>query len=135
MDYLAISDSGVYVIDVKQYKNAPIELRQTQDVTTTPPTLTVGGRDMTTTATATARRVAAVRAALDAAGHHNVPVIGALCFVDGLLPLGATELQTRGVHVLRPSALTALVSAKGPLKAEDRTALTDYLSDQFPQAI
>jgi hypothetical protein len=134
VDYLAISDSGVYVVDVKHCANAPIELLQFDDHANTPPRLMVGGRDMTTAATATARRVAAIRAALDAAGHHDVPVTGALCFVDGLLPLGATELLTRGVHVMRPSALTALVSAPGSLTASDRTALQNCLSEHFPQA-
>lgn len=134
VDYFAISGSGVYVIDIKHHKNAPVELRQPQAEGGTAPQLIVGGRDMTTAATATARRVAVVRAALDAAGHDNVPVTGALCFVDGLLPLGVAELHTRGVHVLRHSALTALVCAAGALKPADRMALKDYLSEHFPHA-
>ena len=65
---------------------------------------------MTPAVRAVAQRVEVLRLILVAAGLDNVPVTGALCFVDGLLPLSVADLEVGGMHVLRPSGLTALVA-------------------------
>lgn len=134
VDYLAVSASGVYVIDVKHHKNAPIELRTKDHRTDTGPDLIVSGRVMTTAAIATSRRVSAVRTVLNNAGLDNVPVTGAICFVDGLLPLGVANIEVRGIHILRQSSLTAFVSTTGSLDPEHRRTIQEYLAEQLPRA-
>jgi hypothetical protein len=131
VEYLAVSASGVYVIDVKHHKNALIELRPAADDNPRCDLL-VGGRLMTAAASATARRAAAVRAALDADGREAVPVVAALCFIDGVLPLGLPDLQLRGAHILHQSTLAALVRAEGPLDSARRGFLQQYLDEHFP---
>jgi hypothetical protein len=134
IEHLAISGGGVHVVDVKHFKNAAVELRPT-GVAGSPVELVVGGRVMTTAAAATARRVAGIRSVLAAAGLGNVRVTGALCFVDGLLPLGVTDLELHGVHVLRPSSLTALVTRSGSLDVEDVLTLREYLARHLPKCV
>ena len=132
MEHLAIGASGLYVIDVKHFKNASIEVRPGVDTPAASDDLVVGGRVMTAAVVATARRVAVVRSLLAGVGLEDVPVSGAVCFVDGLLPLAVSDLEVQGVRVLRPHGLTALVSAPGPLSAADREALRGLLEEQLP---
>lgn len=132
VEHLAVSARGVHVVDVLHFKNAAIELRPT-GAAGNPLELVVGGRVMTTAVAATARRVAGIRSILGAAGLDNVPVTGTLCFVDGLLPLGATDLALDGVHIMRPNSLTALVTRGGSLDAEHLLALQEYLAQQLPK--
>jgi hypothetical protein len=134
IEHLAVSAWGVHVVDVKHLKNAAIELRPT-GVSGSPVELVVGGRVMTTAAAATARRVAGIRSLLATAGLDNVRVTGVLCFVDGLLPLGVTDLALHGVHVLRPSSLTALVTRSGSLDAEHVLTLQEYLAQHLPKCV
>jgi hypothetical protein len=134
IEHLAVSAWGVHVVDVLHFKNAAIELRPT-GVAGSPVELVVGGRVMTTAAAATARRVAGIRSILAAAGLDNVRVTGALCFVDGLLPLGVNDLALHGVHVLRPSTLTALVTRSGSLDAEHVLTLQEYLARHLPKFV
>jgi hypothetical protein len=134
IEHLAISACGVHVVDVRHFKNAAIELRPA-GVAGSPVELVVGGRVMTTAAAATARRVAGIRSILAGAGLDNVRVTGALCFVDGLLPLGVTDLRLHGVHILRPSNLTALVTRSGSLDAEHVLTLQEYLARHLPEGV
>lgn len=132
IEHLAVSASGVYVVDVLHFKNAAIELRPAEAAGSSVD-LVVGGRVMTTAAAASARRVSAVRSMLLAAGLDSVPVTGALCFVDALLPLGVNDLRLRGVHVLRPNSLTALVTRGGSLDAEQLRTVQEQLAQQLPE--
>lgn len=132
LEHLAIGAGGIYVIDVKHFKNASIEVRPTVDNPAASDDLVVGGRVMTAAVVATARRVAVVRSLLAGVGLDDVPVSGAVCFVDGLLPLAVSDLEVRGVHVLRPHSLTALVATPGRLSADDREGLRAFLEEQLP---
>lgn len=132
IEFLAISASGVHVVDVKHFKNQAVELVEA-DGPGHRVDLVVGGRVMTAAAAATARRVAGIRAVLEEAGLEHVPVSGTLCFVDGLLPLGASDLVVRGVHVVRPNGLTTLVTRGGSLATEHVLTLRDYLAEHLPE--
>ena len=132
IEFLAISASGVHVIDVKHFKNESVELVEAEGAGRRMD-LVVGGRVMTASAAATARRVAGVRSVLAGAGLDHVPVSGTLCFVDGLLPLAASDLAVRGVHVVRPNGLTALVTRGGTLATEHVLTLRDYLAEHLPE--
>jgi hypothetical protein len=89
---------------------------------------------MTAAVRAVAARVEVLRLILLAAGLADVPVTGALCFVDGLLPLSVADLQVGGVHVVRPSGLTALVAGAGPIGHGDRETLRQFLAQRLPAA-
>ncbi|NYG06125.1 hypothetical protein BJ986_000612 [Phycicoccus badiiscoriae] len=132
IEHIAIGASGVYVIDALHFKNASIEVRPSDGVDGSGDDLVVGGRVMNPAVRAVAQRVEVLRLILVAAGLDNVPVTGALCFVDGLLPLGVADLEVGGMHVLRPSGLTALVAGPGMFGPEDRQTLLDFLAERLP---
>lgn len=131
VEHLTVGASGIHIIDVKHFKNASIEVRRSDDGAAE---LVVGGRVMTAAVDATARRVAAVRSLLTTVGLGDIPVSGAVCFVDGLLPLGAADVEVKGIRVLRPSGLTAMVAVPGEFGPLDRLALRDFLAEQLPPA-
>jgi hypothetical protein len=130
VEHLAVGASGIHIIDVKHFKNASIEVRSEGAVSD----LVVGGRVMTAAVEATARRVAAVRSLLTTVGLGDIPVSGSVCFVDGLFPLGVADLEVKGIRVLRPSGLTAMVATPGEFGPLDRLALRDFLAEQLPAA-
>jgi hypothetical protein len=132
IDHIAIGPAGIYVIDVLHFKNASIEVRPASDGDAGTDDLVVGGRVMTDAVRAVAQRVEVLRLILLAAGLNDVPVAGALCFVDGLLPLSAAKLQIGGIHVLRPSGLPALVAGSGAYGTGDRQTLHEFLADRLP---
>lgn len=134
VEYLAVGARGIYVIDVKHHKNAPIGLRTTPQGTTTAEDLLVDGTVMTSAVTATARRVGAVRSVLDDADLHTVPVVGVLCFVDGIFPHDVASIEVNGVHALHQNSLLRLVSAPGSLDEQGRLTLQEYLAQQLPAA-
>ena len=131
IEHLAVGAGGVYVIDALHFKNASIEVRPTDDPEAGDD-LVVGGRVLTSAVRAVAQRVEVLHLILVSAGLPDVPVTGALCFVDGLLPLSVADLQVDGMHVLRPSGLTALVAGPGPLGSQDRETLREFLAIRLP---
>lgn len=131
IEHIAVGAAGIYVIDVLHFKNASIEVRPAGDDAGTDD-LVVGGRVMTAAVRAVAQRVEVLRLILVAAGLENVPVTGALCFVDGLLPLSVADLQVGGMHVLRPNGLTALVAGSGAFGPEDRATLHEFFTERLP---
>lgn len=110
IDHLAITPGGIWIIDAKRYKGRPrleIEggiLRPRVDK------LIVGRRNCTKLVDGVQKQVAVVR---EIAGQ--VPVIGALCFVDADWPLIGGSFTTRGVHVLWPKLLTKMLCKEGPV--------------------
>ena len=88
IDHLAIGPAGVCVIDAKRYENAEIRVRRVGGLfTQRRDELLVRGRVRNDLVAGLDKQVAAVHAALEAGGRGDVPVIGVLCFVDGLFPL------------------------------------------------
>ena len=132
IDHIAIGPAGIYVIDVLHFKNASIEVRPASDADAGTDDLVVGGRVMTAAVRAVAQRVEVLRLILLAAGLNDVPVTGALCFVDGLLPLSAAKLRIGGVQVIRPSGLPALVAGSGAYGPADRQTLHEFLAERLP---
>lgn len=132
IEHIAVGASGVYVIDALHFKNASIEVRPAAESDADTDDLVVGGRVMTAAVRAVAQRVEVLRLILLAAGIDDVPVTGALCFVDGLLPLAVADLEVGGMHVLRPSGLTALVAGPGQYDERDRETLRHFLAERLP---
>lgn len=134
MEHIAVGAGGIYVVDVLHFKNASIEVRPANGPNADTDDLVVGGRVLTPAARAVAQRVEVLRMILLSAGLADVPVTGALCFVDGLLPLSVADLQVGGMHVLRPSGLTALVAASGSISLRDCETLREFLAERLPAA-
>jgi hypothetical protein len=128
IDHLAIAPSGVWVIDAKRYKgkvavSAPLLGRAK---------LTIAGRDKSALAEGLARQVEVVRACVAEHGD-DVPVRGAMCFIDGELPMLRT-LTFEGWPLLYPKAMAKLLNATGPLDAASIRDLASSLAQRFAPA-
>ncbi len=128
IDHIAIAPSGVWVIDTKRYKGK---------VTIAKPLLgkaklLIAGRDKTTLIDGLAKQTELARAAM-ADIAPGVPVHGALCFIDGELPMLGT-LTFNGYPLLYPKALAKRINASGQLTAHDVQAIARELAARFPSA-
>lgn len=135
IDHLAVTASGVWVIDTKRYRGR-IEVRRPLFGE---PRLVIGGRDQTTLVERLAWQVESVGQAL-AAIAPSVDVHGCLCFVaprgtlpDGGLPLLRT-LSIDGFPLLSPRRLAARLRRGGDVTAGGRDALAAALAQRFPPA-
>jgi hypothetical protein len=128
IDHIAVASSGVWVIDTKSHRGR-VAVR-------TPwlgeARLIVAGRDRTRLVDGLARQVELVGTAM-AGIAPDVPVHGALCFVDADLPLLSTP-SLRGVAILSPRRLARRLNADGPLGAGDVRAVAAALAERFPPA-
>lgn len=107
IDHIVVTCAGIWVIDAKRYKGRP-ELRIEGGILR-PRTekLLVGRRDCT-------RLVDGVLSQVELVREHvgQVPVRGALCFVEADWPLIGGSFTTREVEVLWPRRLTKLLSER-----------------------
>ncbi len=112
IDHIAIAQTGVYVIDTKDWKGKVEIVRPWFGA----PRLLINRRDCTKLLDGLERQIAAVRAVLDREGDVAIPTQGALCFTRADLPwLGTQEL--RGHLLLYRKALAKRLNAEGPLDA------------------
>lgn len=128
IDHIAVAPSGVWVIDSKRYKgkvaiHTPL-LGKAR--------LTVAGRDKTKLIDGLARQVELVTAAM-AEIAPEVPIHGALCFVDADLPL-VFKLTFKGFPILYPRQLAKRINGTGPVTAEGVRAAAEALARRFPSA-
>ena len=108
IDHIAVSRSGVYVIDAKKY-TGQIEARNVGGWLREDYRLYVNGRDQTKLADAMGHQVEVVR---EATGEHSgVPVIPVLCFVAATWPgFRPRSFSIRGVAILWPTGLGKFVT-------------------------
>lgn len=126
IDHIAIAPSGVWVIDTKRYGG---KIRVAKPLFGSAK-LVIAGRDRTKLVAGLAKQVELVtQAAAGVAG--GVPVRGALCFVEGELPLLRT-LSVNGYPLLHRRSLPKKLNADGPLTAEGVEQLSQALSRAFP---
>ncbi len=126
IDHIAVAPSGVWVIDSKRY-TGKVAIRRPLFGRAK---LTIAGRDQTKLIGRLAKQVAQVEAQM-AEIAPEVPVRGALCFVDAELPLLGT-LTFKGYPFLYPRALAKRVNARGPVSPERVRAITAQLAELFP---
>jgi hypothetical protein len=135
IDHIAVSPSGVYVIDTKRYRG---KIRVHRSLFAAPK-LRIAGRDQTRLLDGLAKQVGAVRAALaDAA--LDVPVGGCLCFVapegllaDSGLPVLRT-LEIKGYPLYYPRRLAKRLNAPGPLTVDQVERVHAQLAQRLPPA-
>lgn len=128
IDHVAVTASGVYVIDAKRYRGRPHLTVGGGLLRPRVERLLVGSRDCTALVDGVLTQVEVVRATLDA----EVPVHGVLCFVDADWPLLGGSFTTRGIHVLWPKKLYERLGADGPLTAESVAAAHTALARRLP---
>lgn len=104
IDHIAITPAGIWVIDAKRYKGRP-ELKIEGDILRPRiEKLLVDRRDCTKLVDGVLKQVDVVQ---DLVG--DVPVTGALCFIEADWPLIGGSFSTRGVHVLWPKRLAKVL--------------------------
>jgi hypothetical protein len=127
IDHIAISPSGVYIVDTKNVKGK-VEIRAPLFSS---PKLLIGGRDRTHYIDGLDRQTAAVRAALDGQGRHEIRIQAALCFTKADLPLLMTQ-KFRGHLLLYRRALAKRLNAKGPLSPTTIEEIARCLATALP---
>ena len=114
IDHVAVTTSGVYVIDAKKYKGRPHLKIDGGLFRPRVERLLIGSRDCTKLVDGVLKQVDVVRSFLD----EDVPVHGVLCFVEADWPLLGGAFTTRGVDVLWPKKLYPKLQADGPLSVD-----------------
>lgn len=114
IDHLAVTASGVYVIDAKKYRGRPHLKVEGGLFRPRVERLLVGSRDCTKLVDGVLKQVDVVRGLLD----DDVPVHGVLCFVEADWPLIGGTFTTRGVQALWPKKLYPKLQAEGPFTAD-----------------
>ena len=108
VDHLAIGPGGVYIVDAKRYEGK-VERRDVGSFFRPDIRLYVNNRDRTKVVKGMTWQVEAVRKAMDARGHADVPLRAVLCFVEGEWSLFAKPILLDGVTILWPKAMQELV--------------------------
>ena len=124
LDHLAVTPSGVYVIDAKHYAGQ-VQVRDRK--------LFVGKRNCSSLIAAMHTQTRILRANLQAAGI-GVPVAGVLCFVDARWPLLRTGITLEGVSVYWPRRTVRDLRRSGFLAEEDIAHTHAVLGQIFPAA-
>lgn len=142
IDHIAVTPTGIWVIDAKKYRGRPalkVEggiLRQRTEK------LLVGTRDCSKLVDGMLKQVGVVEDALLPGGRPEgsgrpwgrVPVHGVLCFVEADWPLIGGAFATRDVDVLWPKKLYPRLQANGPLTPTAIAQIHRHLAEALPPA-
>lgn len=132
IDHIAVSTSGVWVIDAKRYKGGPSLQVAGGILRPRVETLRVAGRDETKLVDGVKSQISRVTTAL--AGAY-VEVKGALCFVDADWPLLGGAFTVNGIDVLWPKLLVKrLTEASAVDRSVDVDGVHARLAAAFPTA-
>lgn len=134
IDHVAITPTGVYVIDAKNYPGATLSVqreggwgRPVQE------TLMVRGRRRNDLLAGLAAQLFSVEEALGGNPDlAHVSVRGVLCFLGANWPLLPLTLSVAGTPVVGPKGLRRQLLAEGPLSAETRYAAFCQLALRLP---
>ena len=129
IDHIAITPTGVYIIDPKRYSGRPTLKVEGGLFRPRTEKLLVGGRDRTKLVDGVLKQVDLVRTIVGDA----VPVTGILCFIDADWPLIGGTFTTRGVEVVWPKKLYPRLTALAPSQF-DVSALHRSLAEALPPA-
>jgi len=128
IDHLAVAPSGVWVIDDER----SVGKVEVQAPPMARPRLIVGGHDRTPVVDGLDKQVATVEALLRHVAR-NVPVHGALCFVEADLPIFRT-LRFRRCVLLPPRRLVKLIDRPGPVEPDEVRRIAGALGERLPPA-
>lgn len=131
IDHIAVTSSGVYVIDAKNYADARVRVRRSGGIFTPKrEQLLVRGRDRSKLLDSLDKQLLAVSAALE---PRPVPVTGMLCFIGADFPL-FESLQVRGFPIVGTRGASRMLRRPGPLDASARQEIWDLLARSLPPA-
>lgn len=130
IDHIAVSSTGIYVVDAKQYKGRPALKIEGGVLRPRVETLFVGSRDRSKLVDGVLRQVDVVRPVV----ADRAPLIGVLCFIDADWPLVGGAFAIRGVRVTRPRKLYSSLAAEGSLGAAAIDELHRAIAEALPPA-
>lgn len=134
IDHVAVSATGVHVIDAKRYRGRPSLRVEGGLFRPRSEKLLVGSRDCTKLVEGVHKQVTLVRAALDSAGLADAPVHGALCFVEADWPVLGGSFVVDDVAVLWPKKLAERLTRAGGWTIAEIDHVHATLATAFPQA-
>ena len=114
IDHIAVTPTGVYVIDPKRYKGRPTLKVEGGILRPRTEKLLVGTRDRTKLVDGVLKQVDVVRSIVG----DEVPVTGVLCFIESDWPLIGGAFTTRGDEILWPKKLYPRLTAGGALESD-----------------
>ena len=127
IDHIAVTAAGIWVIDAKRYRGRPELKIEGGILRSRVEKVLVGRRDCTMLVDGVLKQIDLVREVVG-----DLPVTGALCFVEADWPLMGGAFTTRGVHALWPKRLAKLlVEAEGSV---DVSATREALASHFTPA-
>ena len=130
IDHIAVTTSGVHVIDAKKYRGRPHLKIEGGILRPRTERLLVGSRDCTKLVDGVLKQVDVVRTAL----ADDVPVRGVLCFVEADWPLIGGSFTTRDIQALWPRKLYPQLHLEGALSAEAIDDIQRRLAKALPAA-
>ncbi|MCW2535957.1 MAG: hypothetical protein JWQ26_1656, partial [Modestobacter sp.] len=135
IDHIAVSASGVYVIDVKNYTGMVRVDWEGGLLSPRRYKLLVGRRDATKLVAGVQRQVELVRDALAGDPHlpDDVPVTGVLAFFDADWPMFPPD-RVEGIRLEGPKSTGNLVLRDGPCTPWGIAMIAERLRAQFPEA-
>jgi hypothetical protein len=134
IDHIAISSSGVFVIDAKRYTGRPTLRIEGGIIRPRTETLMVGHRDCNKLVVGVNHQVELVRTALIAGELGRIPVCGVLCFIDAEWPLFGGSFSTAGVSIAWPKKVSELICAEPDISGDDVALALNHLAHAFPRA-
>jgi hypothetical protein len=134
IDHIAVTPSGVWVIDAKRY-TGKVDYVNKGGWFTNDFRLTVGGRDRTKVVLQVHKQLERMTAAMASSPYADVALHGALCFVDAEWGLFAKAFSIRNVHVTWGKELCERLVADGPIDEGAREAIHRHIAASFPPAV
>ncbi len=135
IDHLAVTATGVYVIDAKRYAGRPHLRVDGGFLRPRTEKLMIGTRDHTKLLNGVHRQVQLVSAVLASCPEaHDNPVRGMLCFIDADWPLIGGAFRIGQVDVLWPGKSAEKLTIPGPLTPADIEVIHHHLAAAFPPA-
>ncbi|QIM23186.1 NERD domain-containing protein [Phycicoccus sp. HDW14] len=127
IDHLAVTRSGVFVIDAKRYRGRPHLKVDGGVLRPRTERLLVGSRDCSKLVDGVLRQMEVVRTLLP----DDVPVHGVLCFLDADWPLLGGTFTTREVQALWPKKLYPQLTREGPVSPDTIAELHASLAGEL----
>ncbi|MBK8470677.1 MAG: NERD domain-containing protein [Actinomycetales bacterium] len=128
IDHIAVTASGIYVVDAKRYYGRPHLKVDGGLFRPRVERLFVGSRDCTNLVDGVLKQVDVVLGILGS----DVPTRGVLCFIDADWPLLGGNFTIQGVQVLWAKKLYPQLQAEGPLTTEAIVEVHQTLAHKLP---
>jgi hypothetical protein len=133
IDHIAITRSGVYAIDAKNY-TGKVQRVDKGSWLSSDERLQVGGRDRTRLVAGIASQLAAIRAAIGEplTAELGLAMSGVLCFVDAEWPLFAKPFKLRGVWIEWAESLAQRLQQPGELSRDSVQLVARRVAGSLP---